>query len=169
MKTLLLLRHAKSSWSHNAGGDHGRPLSGRGGRAAPMMGQLILEQELVPDVVVSSTARRAIDTAQLVTESCGFSDTVQTTDELYNASTAEWLSVLCDLPDEADRALVIGHNPGIEDLLLLLGGEHHRMSTAALAHVQLPIDNWFDVTLIPRATLVDLWRPRDLDPENHGR
>ena len=165
MKTLLLLRHAKSSWSQGVASDHDRPLNGRGERTAPLMGRLIRHRELVPDIVVSSSARRAHRTADLVADACGFEDDVLTTADLYHASTAEWLSVVSELPDETDRALLVGHNPGIEEMILLLGGEHHRMSTAALAQLTLPIENWFDVTLIPRADLVELWRPRDVEDE----
>lgn len=129
------------------------------------MGRLIRHHELVPDVVVSSTARRAHRTADLVADACGYEKEICATGDLYHASTAEWLSVVSELPDDADRALLVGHNPGIEEMILLLGGEHHRMSTAALAQLVLPIENWFDVTLIPRADLVDLWMPRDVEAE----
>jgi phosphohistidine phosphatase len=165
MKTLLLLRHAKSSWSEGVASDHDRPLNGRGERAAPLMGRLIRHHDLVPDIVVSSSARRAHRTADLVADACGFENDILTTADLYHASTAEWLSVVSELPDETDRALLVGHNPGIEEMILLLGGEHHRMSTAALAQLVLPIENWFDITLIPRADLVELWRPRDVEAE----
>jgi phosphohistidine phosphatase len=115
--------------------------------------------------MVTSTARRAHRTANLVADACGYDQDIHTTGDLYHASAAEWLSVVSELPDEAGRALLVGHNPGIEEMILLLGGEHHRMSTAALAQLELPIDNWFDVTLIPRADLVELWRPRDVESE----
>ena len=165
MKTLLLLRHAKSSWSQDVSSDHDRPLNGRGEQAAPLMGRLIRHHELVPDIMVTSTARRAHRTANLVADACGYDQDIHTTGDLYHASAAEWLSVVSELPDEAGRALLVGHNPGFEEMILLLGGEHHRMSTAALAQLELPIDNWFDVTLIPRADLVELWRPRDVESE----
>lgn len=165
MKTLLLLRHAKSSWSQGVASDHDRPLNGRGERAAPLMGRLIRHHELVPDIVVTSTAVRAKRTADLVADACGYQDSIHTNNDLYHASTAEWLSVVSELPDESGRALLVGHNPGIEEMILLLGGEHHRMSTATLAQLVLPIENWFDVTLIPRADLVELWRPRDVEAQ----
>ena len=92
MKTLLLLRHAKSSWSQGVASDHDRPLNGRGERAAPLMGRLIRHHELVPDIVVTSTAVRAKRTADLVADACGYQDSIHTNDDLYHASTAEWLS-----------------------------------------------------------------------------
>ena len=119
MKTLLLLRHAKSSWSEGVASDHDRPLNGRGERAAPLMGRLIRHHKLVPDIVVSSSARRAHRTADLVADACGFENDILTTADLYHASTAEWLSVVSELPDETDRALLVGHNPGIEEMILL--------------------------------------------------
>ena len=94
MKTLLLLRHAKSSWSHGVASDHDRPLNGRGERAAPLMGRLIRHHELVPDIVVSSTARRAHRTADLVADACGYEKEIRATGDLYHASTAEWVSVV---------------------------------------------------------------------------
>jgi len=163
MKTLLLLRHAKSSWGQDVASDHDRPLNGRGERAAPLMGRLLKHHELVPDVVVTSTARRAQRTADLVADACGYDQTIHTSDDLYHASTAEWLSVTSELPEDSERALLVGHNPGIEEMILLLAGEHHRMATAALAQLELPIESWFDVTLIPRADLVHLWLPRDVE------
>lgn len=163
MKTLLVLRHAKSSWKDPSLTDHDRPLNTRGQRAAPRMGQLLAHRQLVPDVVLSSTARRAHETATLVTEACGFHDEVETRPGLYLAAPSEWLTVLGNVSNHSQCVLVVGHNPGLEELVLLLGGEHQQMPTATLAQLELPVDSWSELEELPRGRIVEIWRPRELD------
>ena len=91
MKTLLLLRHAKSSWKDESLTDHDRPLNKRGKKTAPLMGHLLREKNLVPDLVVSSTAVRARSTAEAAAEACGYPGEITLTDELYLATAGEIL------------------------------------------------------------------------------
>lgn len=163
MKTLLVLRHAKSSWKDASQSDHDRPLNNRGLQTAPRMGRLMANRRLIPDLVLSSTARRAQDTATLVTEACGYEDVVETQPELYLATPAEWLAVLRGVSTRSERVLVVGHNPGLEELVMLLGGEHQHMPTATLAHLELPVESWTELEELPRGRVVDVWRPRELD------
>lgn len=162
MKLLSILRHAKSSWSDSSLDDHDRPLNKRGLRDAPRMGALIREQGLLPETILSSTARRARDTALTVAAAAGFPDEVRFSRDLYGADPDAWLEALAELPDTAGHALVVGHNPGLEALVALLVGEGHVMPTAALAVVELPIESWRDLEPVPRGTLRGLWKPRDL-------
>ena len=163
MKTLLILRHAKSSWNDAGLNDHDRPLNKRGERVAPQMGRLLKGQDLVPEVIVSSTAQRAKKTAELVAENCSYLGTVEVTQRLYPASAAEAISVLAELDGDQACVLLVAHNPGVEGLLEGLTGEVAAMPTAALAQVELPIDQWPSLSLATEGTLINLWRPRELE------
>ncbi len=163
MKHLLLLRHAKSSWESADLSDHQRPLNERGKRDAPRMGHWICQQELQPDLVISSTAMRAEQTARAVASECGCEDLVELTDELYHAPPARYLSILAELPVQVQRVLMVGHNPGIESLVGYLSGEPAQMPTAALAHLELSIDCWQQFDSAEDASLAGFWIPRELD------
>jgi phosphohistidine phosphatase len=162
VKLLSILRHAKSSWKDDALDDHDRPLNKRGTRDAPRMGRLIGAEGLVPDAILCSTARRARDTAMLMAEAAGFPDEVHFTNHLYLAAPSEYLDELRALSEPTPHAMVIGHNPGLEDLLEVLVGESHTLPTAALAVVELPIVAWRDIASRPTGTLRSLWLPKEL-------
>jgi phosphohistidine phosphatase len=162
MKTLLLLRHAKSSWNEPSLQDHNRPLNKRGKHDAPLVGKLIREQGLTPDLIISSTARRAQDTANLVAENCGYDGDVELRQELYLSDTTCYLDILCSLPEKVKCVLVVGHNPDIEELLGLLTDFQEAFPTAALAQVELPIASWKNLTEATDGYLKNLWRPREL-------
>ena len=162
MKLLSILRHAKSSWSDSSLDDHDRPLNKRGTRDAPRMGHLIRERGLVPDVILSSTARRARQTALVVAETAGFPDEVRFTRTLYGAGPDDLLDALRGLPEACAHVLVVAHNPGLEELLVTLVGESHTLPTAALAVVELPVESWRELDPPPLGLLRGLWRPREL-------
>jgi phosphohistidine phosphatase len=163
MKTLLILRHAKSSWKDPSLADHDRPLKKRGRRDAPRMGQLIQEEGLVPDLILSSTARRARDTAEAVADNCSYDGELIMTRDLYHSGPEDYLYVLQNLEgDDHDRVMVVGHNPGLEDFLELLTDEYERLPTAAMAQVELPIESWRDIDQDIQGELINLWRPREL-------
>jgi phosphohistidine phosphatase len=161
-KTLLLMRHAKSSWKDETLSDHERPLNKRGRHDAPRMGQLLQAEQLTPDLVVSSTAQRARNTVELVGEAAGYHGDIRYTDNLYHAGATDIVEVVCQLDDDCHRALLVGHNPGMIDLLEYLTGTSQPFPTAAVAHLELAVANWRDTELTTRATLLGLWRPRDL-------
>lgn len=162
MKTLLILRHAKSSWKYPELSDHDRPLNNRGKRDAPLMGQLIAEEGLTPELILTSSAVRAWKTAELVAEQCGYEDEIHVVRALYHAGPETFYEVISQIPDRYSCILVIGHNPGIEELLEDLTGIWERMPTAALAQVNLEFDTWQLVGKIENAELVDLWLPKQL-------
>ena len=162
MKTLLLLRHAKSNWDNSELADHDRPLNGRGRRDAPRMGQLLAQHDLTPDLIVTSAARRAATTADLVALAAEYSGDIQYTDELYLADPETFLDVARDTPDEVARLLLIGHNPGIEELVSQLAERDETMPTAALACFRLAVDRWGDLNEETAAELLHLWRPKEL-------
>ena len=164
MKTLLLLRHAKSSWKDESLTDHDRPLNKRGKKSAPLMGHLLREKNLVPDLVVSSTAVRARSTAEAAAEACGYPGEITLTDELYLATAGEILRYAQERTEETlGRIMLIGHNPGMEDLVNMLSGQREPFPTAALAAFELKIDSWRKLELGVEAKLKNLWRPRELE------
>ncbi len=164
MKTLSILRHAKASWKHSGLSDHARPLKKRGERAAPRMGELLIEEELVPQLIISSTAKRALKTTELVAEACQYDGEVQPEPGLYGAGPVGYIRILQEVPDVYQRIMVVGHNPGLEVLLEVLTGEAKWLPTAALAHIELPIDKWAEIREYIGGKLVELWEPKKLPP-----
>jgi phosphohistidine phosphatase len=162
MKTLLVLRHAKSSWDDPALDDHERPLNKRGRRDAPRVGELVRDYGLTPDVVLSSDAVRARLTAEAVAEAAHYAGDILLDPQLYLAGPAEILSLLPAVRENAETVMIVGHNPGLEQLVEQLTGERQDLPTAALAQISLPIEQWRDLRLSTRGTLVDLWRPEEL-------
>jgi phosphohistidine phosphatase len=142
MKTLLLLRHAKSSWKDSDARDFDRPLNQRGLKTAPSIGRLIRKRKLQPDLVVSSPAERARLTTQLAIEAAGLKTELRYDERIYEASVAHLLGVVSELDDEAGMVMLVGHNPGFEELLEMLTGEAHNLPTAALACIELNIEKW---------------------------
>ena len=162
MKTLLVLRHAKSSWTDPSVDDHDRPLNARGTRDGPRMGLLIRKLQLAPDVIISSDAVRARVTAAAVAEALGFAEEIRLERRLYLASPADIVAVVRSMPAPATTAMIVGHNPGFEQLVERLTGEANELPTAALAQIALPIERWRDLKVSTRGKLIGLWRPREL-------
>jgi len=163
MKTLLVLRHAKSSRDDPALDDRDRPLNARGERDAPRMGLLVRDEQLSPDLVVCSDAVRARQTAEAMAEAAGYSGTILLEHRLYAAEAAVILAVLRDVVEpDVDTVMIVGHNPGLEDLVSALTGAREDLPTAALAQLALPIDRWAEIGPRTRGTLVRVWRPREL-------
>jgi phosphohistidine phosphatase len=142
MKTLLLLRHAKSSRKDNGLRDFDRPLNQRGLKTAPSIGRLMRKRKLQPDLVLSSPAERARQTTQLVIEAAGLETELRYDERIYEASVERLLEVVSQLDDETGIVMLVGHNPGLEELLEVLTGEAHNLPTAALACVELNIEKW---------------------------
>ncbi len=134
-RTLVLLRHAKSDWSHGLP-DRDRPLAPRGRRQAPEAGRWIRDHLDPLDLAVVSPAVRALTTWQLVAAELGPVQT-RTDDRVYAASADELLAVVRGLPDRLRTVALVGHNPGLEDLLELLTGDWVAMPTSAVAVLEL--------------------------------
>jgi len=163
MHTLLALRHAKSSHADDSLPDHDRPLNERGRRDAPRLGHWLAHHDLVPHAIVCSTSQRTIETAELVADACGFPGAIQQDERLYLASEATILRILARQPDRVSRLMLVGHNPGLEDLIERLTGVRESMSTAALARIELPMNSWSEIASAGRGSLEGPWRARDLD------
>jgi phosphohistidine phosphatase len=163
MKTLLLLRHAKACASDTDVGDHERPLAKRGKREAPKMGRLLRDENLLPDLIVSSSAKRCRKTADHVIEHSAYRGETRITGELYEANEQLLREFLSRLDDQVSRLLLIGHNPGMELLLQSLTGNYTPLTTAALASVELPISSWRDLNGSAQGTLQNVWQPGELE------
>jgi phosphohistidine phosphatase len=141
VKTLHLLRHAKSDWSDERLSDHDRPLNKRGRKARETVAKHVRKWHV--DLVVCSTARRARETSEPVVSTLGCD--VRYDDALYGASTRELLDVVRVLPAELRVVMLVGHNPSMEDFTELLCGDSPGYPTAALGTVALDVDEWADV------------------------
>ena len=168
MKRVYLLRHAKSSWKDDSVADRDRPLAGRGRRAAKAMAGHLEAEEIRPDLVLCSPARRTRETLQLLEGAFGDRVEARVDEALYGASEPELLTRLKELPNEVGSVMLIGHNPGLEQLALALASDgeglarmREKYPTAALATIDLPAERW---SAIERGSgeLVGYVRPRDL-------
>lgn len=161
MKTLYVLRHAKSSWDNDSLSDFERPLNERGFETAPIMGKIMRENDFVPEMIVCSTAKRAEQTAQLVKESAKFEAEIKFEDAIYEASSMTLLRIVSEISDEFGRALIVGHNPGFENLVRVLTGKSETMPTAALAVIDLEIESWNEANA-DSGNLREFIRPKDI-------
>ena len=142
MKTLLLMRHAKSSWDNPGLRDFDRPLNERGLKAAPLMGRYLRAQGIAPDLIVSSPAQRAQQTAQLVKEAARCAAPIRYEAAIYDANLNALLKVLQTLDETAKTVLLVGHNPSFSGLVGHLSGSLEQMPTAAVANLELDCETW---------------------------
>jgi phosphohistidine phosphatase len=167
-RELFLLRHAKSAWPEGVA-DYNRPLKKRGKKAALLMGEWLLSQDLSPDSIVSSPAERARETAEklckgLQTKKHGL---LYFDDRIYEASVESLKSVLADCPSFKQRVLIVGHNPGLDNLLIDLVAESlipddddKILGTANLARISLP-DDWNQLDK-GCGQLISITKPKDI-------
>jgi phosphohistidine phosphatase len=166
VRTLLLLRHAKSSRDDERLADFDRPLARRGLKAAPRMGRLLAEQGMRPERILCSPAVRTRQTLELFTEAAALDVPATFAEDLYEADVASILEVVSQAPADCRTLLVVGHNPGLEETLAVLTGTAEHLPTGALVQIELPCDDWSCVApgdSLPRGRQVHLWKPRDLD------
>ncbi|WP_448811418.1 SixA phosphatase family protein [Agromyces bauzanensis] len=143
MRTLMLVRHAKSEWGHPELTDHERPLNDRGLRDAPKMGRRLAEQGVMPDVILSSTAVRALTTAQLLAEALGYTaDRIVADERLYATSASGILGVIAELDSSVQTAMVVGHNPEMDALVGRFTDEIGHLPTCAVAVFRFEADAW---------------------------
>jgi len=161
MKTLYLMRHAKSSWENAGIADFDRPLNDRGIRAAVFMGSLARERSLLPEMIVCSTAERARQTQELFCAAAGFDGVAATDIGIYEAPAGRLVEIISALDDRYDSAMLIGHNPGMEGLIYYLTSVVEPMPTAAIAIIELNNEKWSDIGT-GTSRLACVLRPRQL-------
>ena len=161
MKTLYLMRHAKSSWENAGITDFDRPLNDRGIRAAEFMGSIASERDILPDIIICSTAERARQTNELFCAAAGFDGVTATEGRIYEATAGRLIEIISALDDRYDSAMLIGHNPGMEGLIYYLTGAVEPMPTAAIATIELSNENWSEIGT-GMSRLACVLRPRQL-------
>lgn len=168
LKTLLLLRHAKSSHDDPSLTDHDRPLNARGERACRTMARLIDQEDLWPERILSSTATRAASTIRCVARAGAdgerLAERVEYHRELYAFDAREYVDAIRELGGDEASMMIVGHNPGLESLVYYLTGEQRRFPTAALARIDLAIERWDELDR-RSGSLTGLWLPRELDDD----
>lgn len=144
MKTLTLVRHAKSSWKDNALSDHDRPLNKRGERDAPIMGQRIAAAGIRPSLILSSTANRALTTARIIAAELSYPmEFLQREKALYLASVDDMLDILIEQDNGFNNIMLVAHNPGMTDFAnYLVPGLTGNLPTAGVVSVNLDCDEW---------------------------
>jgi phosphohistidine phosphatase len=162
VKTLLLMRHAKSDWDAEYGSDHDRPLNERGTRSAKLMGRVLVEEGLQPGQVISSTALRAKTTAELAIAAGQWDAGLALDRALYEEGPRGVLGAAATAP-EVSRLMLVGHQPTWSMLVGALTGERTEMKTATVAVVDLDLESWAG---LPEASgeLRRVLSPRDFDP-----
>jgi phosphohistidine phosphatase len=162
MKTLLLLRHAKSSWKDSTLPDHERPLNGRGRRAAELLREFLKQKALQPEFVLSSPSLRTRQTVEILFARATTAPDIRYDENLYLASVAQLLEIISSFEEARDQVLVVGHNPGIEELYFKLTGIDERFPTATLANISFEVDTWSEASKA-RGKVQWLVKPRQLE------
>lgn len=144
MKTLYILRHAKSSWKDPTLTDHQRPLNKRGKRNVPLMGERLKTRTVRPDRIISSDARRALDTAIPIAEILDVDPaTIKREPRLYHASQGQMVKLLKGLKDSWEKVMIVGHNPGLTELAnRFLPHPLSNLPTAGVVELEFAIDTW---------------------------
>ena len=148
MKKLTLIRHAKSSWKDPFLSDFDRPLNKRGKEDAPIMGKRLAMDKVVPDLILSSPAKRAKKTAKIVAQEIGFSESkIKTKKRSYLADDDELVDVLKDHDDILQHIMLVGHNPGLTDLANLIAKANiDNIPTSGVVMIDLNVDSWSKIT-----------------------
>jgi len=161
MKTLLLLRHAKSNWNDAGLQDFDRPLNGRGRKDAETIGRFIRKQRVVPDLLLSSPALRARETIETIMKTAKLQSELRFDQRIYEAGPLRLLEVVSQIEDDRSMVLLVGHNPGMEELLQLLTGGTEHMATGTLAKIDFKAASWSKV-LEEKGSLDWIVKPKEL-------
>ena len=146
MKTLFLIRHAKSSWDDPALADKDRPLNDRGKRDAPKMGERLAKRGVKPDLILSSPAVRALTTAEIIAKKLDYKrKNIVVDDRLYAVAADDLLDVIRQLDDKLERVMLIGHNPELTELAHRFSGKITHLPTCAVAEFTFDAKSWSNV------------------------
>lgn len=161
MKRLIIMRHAKSSWTSGAATDHQRPLNKRGRHASPLVAARLNDLGWVPNLVIASDSQRTRETWQSMQAAFPHPVKEQLDSNFYHGGLTDIRNACAGLAPAVSTALVLGHNPGWEDAVASLSGQRTRMTTANAALLQSGLDNWADA-IQASWELVDMLRPKEL-------
>ena len=167
MKTLFLLRHAKSSWKDSSLADIDRPLNARGLRAAELLGDYVKKQKLSFDLVLSSPALRTRETIEIVLKTANLQTDLRYDQRIYEASPAALIDVITQIEEGQRTVVLVGHNPGIERLIEILTSAIVQVSTGTFARIDLKVSQWSKV-LESSGQLEWVVKPKDLAAKGDG-
>ncbi len=162
MKTLLLMRHAKSSWKDESLADHERPLKKRGKKDAKLIAKVIKKKNLIPDLILSSSAVRTKETVEVLTDALDFDGEIIYSDELYMGEPPDFVNALKDIDNQYETVLIVGHNPGLEAYLQIIDGEIEAVPTGGLGYLVLALEDWKDISMETMGDLIGFWKPKEL-------
>lgn len=146
MKTIYLVRHAKSDWGNASTGDFDRTLNERGMKNAPVMAARLKKKGILPELIISSPATRALTTAELFCETLGYpEEKIQKRVEIYRGGVLHLLKIVQQIPDTCESAMLFGHNPTLTEFSNLLTGSYtDNLVTCGVVSIDLDIDSWKD-------------------------
>ena len=142
MKTIYFIRHAKSSWEDPILSDFDRPLNDKGLADAPKMGKKLQELGIIPNVIISSPAIRAQETAEIIKKEIGFFGEIIYNKKLYNATADEIVEVVHKLSHDLECVFIVGHNPGLNEIIHDLVGDFVHLSTCSVFGMNLQSEKW---------------------------
>ncbi len=147
MKRLIILRHAKSSWDNADVSDYDRKLNKRGEKSAELMGEFLAAKQGNVDLILSSSAVRAFSTARIVSQKLNYNiDEIETTKKLYLAWVNDILKTIYSISDNADSCILVGHNPGLTDLVNHFGVRLDNLPTASVVCFEFEAQSWEDIS-----------------------
>jgi phosphohistidine phosphatase len=148
MKKIVLIRHAKSSWSSPSLSDIKRPLNERGKRDAPFMGSLLLDNHILPHIIYSSPAVRAISTAKIIAKKIKYpTKNIEIKNEIYEASVSDLLKIISLFDNQFNNIMMFGHNPGFSYLVNYLCNDfNNNLPTCGVAELEFDVNNWQEIT-----------------------
>lgn len=147
MKTLYLIRHAKSSWKDITLDDFERPLNKRGKKDAPFMGKILKEEGVVPDIIYSSPARRAKDTAQIIAQAIGYEKEIQFEKKIYESNLVSLKNIIRSIEDSNQSAFLFGHNPGLNIFAEEFCDFYENIPTCGLIQLSFNCERWDEINV----------------------
>ena len=163
MKKLLLLRHGNATFSDSGMADYDRPLNNRGKKEINNIAHKLLENKLIPDIIITSTAKRALSSADIVKNIIRISNNdisqLRETEILYSASISEYIDILQSQNKSISTILIVAHNPAISGFCSRITGKHTGMGTGNLCLLELDIDNWSEIKINRPVLSSTLFKP----------
>ncbi len=161
MKQAVVIRHVAAEAAQENMGDFVREISETGERQAIYLAQQLRGKNFVPDCIVASDAVRAVQTAEVIKDQCGYNGEINADPELYDATEETWLEVLRNQDNSCNRIAMIGHNPAMEALTQLLVGKHHKMKPGTAAVIEIDSEDWRSISQNAGTKLLALIKPRE--------
>jgi len=147
MKTLFLIRHAKSSWKDITLDDFDRPLNKRGKKNAPFMGELLKNQGIKPDIIYSSPAKRAKDTAKIIAQKIGYKDDIKFDSKIYESNLITLKNIIYSIENKHNIVFLFGHNPCLNIFVEDFCSFYENIPTCGIVILEFNCDSWNQVSV----------------------